>query len=327
MTWEIYTRLGAIMLTIGLGAWLPRLSFFRESRDGRAEDQDPAHALAQLATYVLVPALLFRTMARMDLSQMPWQVAQAYFGPMLACALAVYAWQRPRRALLGAAGPATRATAAVYGNAVQLGIPLALAVYGEQGLAIHIALVSLHGVLMLTPLTLLAEFDLSRADRQAGLLQTLGSMVRSTLVHPVVLPVLVGLVFNLAGLALPSVIDQALAGLGVAVIPMCLLLIGMNLAHYGLRGVWRPALPMVIVKLFVMPAAVLLAGRWLFGLQGLPLQVAVMMASLPAGSNALIFAQRYRLLQAEATAVIVISTVAFAVTAPLWLAVAGRWAG
>ena len=46
-----------------------------------------------------------------------------------------------------------------------------------------------------------------------------------------------------------------------------------------------------------------------------------MMAALPSGTNALIFAQRYRTLEPEATAVIVLSTAAFAVTASLWLAV------
>jgi predicted permease len=46
-----------------------------------------------------------------------------------------------------------------------------------------------------------------------------------------------------------------------------------------------------------------------------------MMSALPVGSNALIFAQRYGALQAEATAAIVLSTVAFAATAGLWLAV------
>jgi len=46
----------------------------------------------------------------------------------------------------------------------------------------------------------------------------------------------------------------------------------------------------------------------------------VMMAALPVGSNALIFAQRYRTLEAETTAATVFSTLAFVVTAPLWLA-------
>jgi malonate transporter and related proteins len=49
--------------------------------------------------------------------------------------------------------------------------------------------------------------------------------------------------------------------------------------------------------------------------------VLVMMAALPVGSNALIFAQRYETLKAEATGAIVFSTLAFGLTAPLWLAV------
>jgi predicted permease len=66
---------------------------------------------------------------------------------------------------------------------------------------------------------------------------------------------------------------------------------------------------------------VLVMAHWVFGLSGLPLAVVVIMASLPVGSNALIFAQRYETLQAEATASIVVSTAAFVGTVSLWLAV------
>ena len=50
-----------------------------------------------------------------------------------------------------------------------------------------------------------------------------------------------------------------------------------------------------------------------------------MAAALPVGSNALLFAQRYRVLEGEASAVIVLSTAGFALTAPLWLAVLAGW--
>ena len=42
------------------------------------------------------------------------------------------------------------------------------------------------------------------------------------------------------------------------------------------------------LKLLVLPALVLVIGRWVIGLQGLPLAVVVMMAAMPVGSNALI---------------------------------------
>jgi malonate transporter len=71
---------------------------------------------------------------------------------------------------------------------------------------------------------------------------------------------------------------------------------------------------------------VLAIAHGVFGLSGLPLAVLVMMAALPVGSNALLFAQRYRTLEAEATAAIVASTVAFMATAGLWMAVLA-WVG
>lgn len=72
-----------------------------------------------------------------------------------------------------------------------------------------------------------------------------------------------------------------------------------------------------------LPAVVLAVAHWGFGLSGVPLAVLVMAAALPVGSNALLFAQRYATLEAEATAAIVASTVAFVATAALRLAVLG----
>ncbi len=86
----------------------------------------------------------------------------------------------------------------------------------------------------------------------------------------------------------------------------------------------RGSLALAAAKLLVVPALVLAVAHWGFGLGGLPLAVMVMAAAAPVGSNALIFAQRYMTLQAEATAAIVFSTLAFMATAPLWLAVLGR---
>jgi predicted permease len=105
------------------------------------------------------------------------------------------------------------------------------------------------------------------------------------------------------------------------VVPVCLVLIGLNLAQYGLRGRVRGALGLSALKLLVLPAVVLPVAHLGFGLEGVPLGVVVMLAALPTGSNALILAQRYDTQQAEATAAIVVSTTAFALTSSLWIAV------
>ncbi len=320
MTGAVLAKLLAMFVTVAIG-WVAT----RRRWLGRPEDGDPARVLGNLAFYLFVPALLIRTTVRLDLAHMPWRTLAAFFVPVLALLLGTYAWNRWRGAAArhGAAAPAVRAITVSFGNSVQVGIPFVAAVYGEAGLAIHIALVSLHALVLLSVLTALAESDLART--QAGhadpgaLARTLASTARNTVIHPVVLPVLAGLLWNLTGLGLHPVVDEGLATLAAAVVPVCLVLIGVTLAAYGLRGSLQAALWLTATKLLLLPAAVL-AVAWLgFGLGGLPLAVVVLMAALPAGSNAMIFAQRYETLQAETTGAIVLSTVGFAATASLWL--------
>ena len=114
--------------------------------------------------------------------------------------------------------------------------------------------------------------------------------------------------------------------LAQAVLPVCLVVIGMSLAHYGVRGALRGAIGVAAAKLVLLPALVLVAGHWGAGLAGMPLAVIVICAALPVGSNPLLFAQRYETLEQEATTAIVISTFSFALSAPLWLLVLG-WIG
>jgi len=107
-------------------------------------------------------------------------------------------------------------------------------------------------------------------------------------------------------------------------VPLCLVLIGLSLATYGLGKQLGGAIGVMLVKLLLVPAAVLVFAHWGLGLAGMPLAVVVMLAAMPVGSNALIFAQRYRTLEVETTATIVLSTLGFALVAPLWLALLER---
>jgi predicted permease len=320
MSTLVFFKLFAIFVVVALGWVVGKLRWLGED--------DPARTLANAAYYIFVPALLFRTTARIALKAMPWDTVIAFFAPVLALLLAVYVWQRRanRSGALPAAAPSVRAISATFGNSVQVGIPMAAALFGETGLAIHVAIVSLHAMTLLTVLTALVELDLARERQQLGhsnahLIKTLVRTMRNTIIHPVVLPVMAGLVWNVLGLPLPTVADEILATLGQAVVPLCLVLIGMSLAYYGVKGAARDAVVLTVLKLLVLPTLVLGVAHWGFRLNGLPLAVVVMMAALPVGSNALIFSQRYETLEAEATAAIVFSTLGFVVTASLWLAV------
>jgi malonate transporter len=325
MSGVVFAKLLAIVVTIGLGWLAGRMRWLGDAK------ADPARVLSNAAFYIFVPALLFRTTARVDLAALPWRILFAYFVPTVGLMLAVYLLQQRRqrqRSERVPALPSVRAISVTFSNTVQMGIPMAAAMFGETGLALHLMIVSLHSLVLLSVVTALVELDLARDKARraqgAGLTATLLATLRNTVIHPVVLPVLAGLVWNAAGFGLPAIADEVLQLLGSAVVPLCLVLIGLSLAYYGLKGRTRGALRVALAKLLLLPAVVLVVAHWGFGLDGLPLSVLVMMAAAPVGSNALIFAQRYETLQAEATAAIVFSTLGFMLSAPLWLALLTR---
>jgi len=329
MTLAIAYKLLAILFIVTLGWGAGRMHWLGTGNDS----SDPARVLSNAALYIFIPALLLRTTIRLDFAALPWRTLGAFFVPAVTMLLLVYVWQHWRGAARrdGAAAPAVRAISASFGNSVQLGIPLAAALFGETGLAIHVALISLHALILVALATALAEQDLARALRSGGgaassLRATLLTTLRNTVIHPVMLPVLLGLAWNAGGVGLHPIVDETLLVLGSAVVPVCLVLIGLSLAYSGVRGHLRGALGLVALKLLVMPALVFLVAHWGFGLSGLPLGVLVVMASLPVGSNPLVFAQRYATLQGEATAAIVFSTLAFVATLTGWLALLA-WVG
>ena len=318
MTAVLFYKLLAIFIAAGMGWFVGHMRWLGKA----GGENDPARILSNIAFYLFVPALMFRTTARVEFSDLPWLTVAAFFAPVVLMLVAVYLYERKRHPDSPAA-PAVRSITASFGNTLQVGVPLVAGVFGESGLAVHITVVSLHALTLLTVATVLVEMDLARHSAGgASLGRTVATTIRNTVIHPVVLPVLCGFAWHLTGLPLPTVLDEVLQMLGSAVVPLCLVLIGMSLAYYGLpRGAIRSLLGLAALKLLVLPALVLGIAHWGFGLSGMPLAVIVMMAALPPGSNAMMFAQRYRTLEAEASGAIVLGTLLFALTAPLWLAI------
>ena len=67
-------------------------------------------------------------------------------------------------------------------------------------------------------------------------------------------------------------------------------------------------LTVTAIKLFLLPAVVYGAGRWIFDLSPLALAVSVICAALPTGNNAFIFAQRHQIGVERSASVVLIST-------------------
>ena len=275
--------------------------------------------LSSLVFLVLTPALLFRTMSKVQVQELDFTPVVAYFIAVIAIfagTLVVRGFNR-RAAVLALAG--------TFGNTVMIGVPLVSLAWGEGGLVTLFTLYTVHTVLLLTTATLVLELAVMREEslapgappRDVG--ATVLRALRNALLHPVPLPIIAALLFAQTGMEIPPVLDRTMELLGNAFGPVALLMVGASLAATPIGEHWRGALGLSLVKNVLHPAGVVVAG-WLLGLSGQPLAVMVLVASLPIGANVFLFSQRYGVAEDMTTASVGLSTLLALLTVSVVLA-------
>lgn len=311
----VFVSLAPVFLLIAAGFLAGRREWIRA---------DAVKDLSNLVFLLLIPALLFRTMSNVHVEQLDLRPLAAYFLAALALLGVSMALRgfNCRSVVLGLAG--------VFSNMVMIGITLIGLAYGQQGLVTLLTLVSVHALILLTVGSIVLELAAARAARQSGgeaphVLATAWSAFKGSLIHPIPLPIMCGLLFAQTGWALPGVVDKPLQLLGNAFGPLSLVLVGVSLARTQMAGHWRPALVVTLSKNLVLPLLVGLSA-WAFGIIGLQLAVMVVAAGLPIGANVFLFAQRYNVVQDLTTASMGVSTVVSLFTLSL-LMVVMSWLG
>src|SRR5204863_5089231 len=139
------------------------------------------------------------------------------------------------------------------------------------------------------------------------------------LANPVVASILIGTIWGLAALPLPAFVDQTLALISEAAVPLSLIALGMGLSEYGIREGWRASAAITVLKLAVQPAVVCVLA-WVVSLPPLETQAIVMLASLPVGANVYLMSRQFDTLGGPVAASLVLSTALAAVTTPVILA-------
>ena len=306
------TALLPVVLLIVLGFIAAKLDWVRPAA---------VKDLTNLVFYTLTPALLFRTMASVKLGELDFSPILVYFlavGLVFVGTMLVYGFNT-----LAAA----RALAHTFSNNVMIGIPLVGLVYGQEGLVTLLTLISVHALVLLGSGTVVFELaqarQFSSEGRPQGLARTLGQAIKNSVIHPIPLPIIAGLLYAQTGWGIPGVVDKPLQLLGSALGPMALLLVGITLAYSKLGSMIRPAMRIAVVKTVVHPI-LFLGVAWLLGLRGIPMAAMALAAGLPVGANVYIFSQRYGVAQEEVTACIALSTGLSLFTLPVLLLVLER---
>ncbi|WP_416545591.1 AEC family transporter [Limnohabitans sp. DCL3] len=262
--------------------------------------------LSNLVFLVLTQALLFRTMSSVRIEQLDFKPVAQYFlvaGALFVTMLWLYG-RNSRASVL--------ALASIFSNTLMIGVPLIGLAYGQEGQVLLFTLISLHALVLLSAATLVLELQVASEDaalsgKRRAVWRTVASAVRNAIVHPVPLPILVGLVYAQTGWGLHPVVDRPLALLGSAFGPIALVLVGITLSQTPIGKQFMSALKLSVVKTVVHPALMLAVG-WLLGLRGLHLAVMTVAAALPIGANVFLFSQRYRKEEEAVTAGVAVST-------------------
>jgi len=295
----VFSALLPVVLLIAIGFIAGRAGWIRA---------EAIKDLSNLVFMVLTPALLFRTMSSVHVEQLNFKPVAMYFVAALLLFGGMLAWLGwSRRA-------AVLALAATFSNTVMIGIPLVGLAYGQAGLVTLFTLISVHSLVLLTLATVVLELVSAREERAAGqggqrhMALTVLAAVKSGVIHPVPLPIMVGLLFAQTGLVLPDVVDKPLHLLGSAFGPVALVLVGVTLTQVQVGPHLKSALGISLLKNLALPSLVAALGLAL-GMSGLPLAVMIVTASLPMGANVFLFAQRYEVAQDLVTASMAVSTV------------------
>jgi len=292
---------------VALGAVLTRARLFEAAT---------SDGLAKFVYYVAIPALLFRSLARAELpAVLPWRLILAFYVPSITLFVAGvwlarrrFGWDRSSQGIAG--------MGACYSNMVMLGIPLCQAAFGAAAAVPLFTLLALQSSILFTLATYTIEVYGARGNGTSlALHQALGKLV----MNPVILCLVLGIFANLTGMVPTGALDSLLEKLAQAAPGCALVSLGASLAQYPVRGALGQAGQLLLLKNLLHPLAVWFACSAL----AVPTdwaRVAVLLAAMPAGINAYVFAKRYGLREEVISKTIVLSTVLSSAVAAVVLA-------
>jgi predicted permease len=190
----------------------------------------------------------------------------------------------------------------MFPNVGNMGLPLCLLAFGDEGLALALTYFMVNVVFGFT-------FGMSIS---AGTLS-----FRELLKNPMFYAVLVTLGFLFGGLKPPAWVQNTTSLLGGLTIPVMLIALGVSLASFRISSI-RRSIALSVLRL-VMGFAVGIGTAALFGMEGTMRGIMIMQCSMPVAVFSYLFAFRYNRQPEEVAGTVVISTILAFLCLPLLL--------
>jgi hypothetical protein len=269
-------------------------------------DQRP---LARVSLYVLVPCMVFTGMSRTAIS--PVELGQIFAFVALSI---ITMWPPSVLAarILRLTRPETNAflLGTLLTNAVNVGFPVLTLAFGAAGLE--------RGVVYSVGMQVV--FQTVGVYLAAGGKMTAGQAARSIVRVPGVYALALGLLVNWAAWPVPDWLFSPIKMVGDALVPLLLIVLGIQLTEVSFRGRLPVALTATALRLVgaVALAALICLG---LGLTGVSRQALITEAGMPSAIFGLVLAQEFDCEPRMLTAIIFVSTILCMFTLTVLLAI------
>ena len=294
----ILLRQIAIMaLLMAVGIYLSRKGFL--SPQGTKD-------LGAILLRIIIPCVIVKsyitTYSRERLLELALSAGLALVAFILAMGIAYLVYGKRRR---------IENFASAFCNAGFIGIPLAQAVIGDEGvfyMAASVALLNLfqwtYGVYIMT-------------DRRDSI------SAKTIVKNPVVIAIVIGIALFLSRLPVPGILTSTLGYIAGMNTPVAMILMGTYMAKLPWRKLLdKRAYGCVLFRLVIIPAVVLLVF-WALPISNQNVALAAYLAAAtPVGANICVFAQQYDCDYEFSVVTVCLSTVLSIVTVPLMVSLA-----
>lgn len=273
----------------------------------------PAEGLIGLSFFIIylaLPALFYRIVAQTPVEELANLrfIAVAALSTGACFALAFVIGLLCRRGNIGEAAIAAMAGSA--SNVGYMGPGLTLAVLGPAATSPAALVFACDSVIFFTVVPLLMALR-GRGERVGPLLLRI---VRQVLTHPFNMAMMLGLAAALTRFHEPEPLSRMLDYLKNAAAPCALFTLGASVAMRPLKQVPTELAPLLTLKLLLHPLIALVALSLVGGIPPVWAETLLLMTALPPALNVFILARQYDTYIEEASAAVLVGTIASVVT-------------
>lgn len=281
---------------------------------------DQANSLMRFATQFAVPCLLFLGVAKLDLNTVfkpnilvPFYVGASVSFIIIAIAAKFFFRHAADKSIaIGFAG--------LFSNSVLIGVAIVELAYGLAGLEPAFAVIAIHAPFCYIVGITAMEFSKSRANANGlDLASTLATVAQQVFSNALTVGLMLGFTVNLLDITLPAPLAKAIELFARAALPAALFALGAILVFYKVTDDLKEVAVVSFGKLFIHPMTVYLLGRFVFNLPDELLKPVVIIAAMPPGINAYVFATMYENGREIAASSVLIATALSIATISAWL--------